>query len=80
MGGDLDRFGRIAQMHRHRALEYEERLLLVAMDVTASFGAGLVAPQVRAGVLEPGFVGEPRGVPRRLSWLVRAGQPLAALQ
>src|SRR2546423_1881257 len=66
---------RVADVHRERPREHHERLLLSLVPVAAPFGAGLVAPGVRAGVGEAGQVAQLGDVARRLAGLVRARAP-----
>ena len=53
-GGHVLPLRRLAEVHRQRSGEDEERLFLERVPVTASPGAGLVAPDVRAGMDEAG--------------------------
>ena len=62
--------------HRQRSREDDERLLLQGVVVAAPLRAGLVAPEVGAGVGETGPFAQLGDVARRLSRLVRAGDPL----
>ena len=72
---DLDSLGRLAQVHRQRAGDRHERLLLQRMAVTAPLRPGLVAPEVRARVREAGELAQLGDVPRGLAGLVRARLP-----
>jgi hypothetical protein len=65
----------LAEVHRQRPLEDNERLLLKRVLVTAPLGARLVAPDVCAGVSEPGQLAELGHMARRFLGLVRARNP-----
>ncbi len=63
--------GRIADVHRQRALQDDERLGLDRVAVAAAPGAGLVAPHVAAHHGEAGQVAQLGDVARGLAGLVR---------
>ena len=67
---------RLADVQRERAGEDDERLLLRGVTVAASLRTGLVVPNVAAHVGEARAVAQLRDMPRRLSRLVGAGDPL----
>ena len=52
----LDPLGRLAEVHRQRAGEDDEDLLLHLVGVAAAARAGRVAPEPRARLLQPGGV------------------------
>src|SRR4051794_19419227 len=75
-GGHVDALRRLAEVHRQRAGEHDERLLLDRVPVPAAGRARLVAPDVPADVRGAEALAELRHVPGRLAWLVRPRDPL----
>ena len=75
----VDSLGRLAEVHRQGPLDDDERLLLRRLPVTPAPGARLVAPEVGAGVPEPGELAVLGDVARRLPGLVRPGDPVELL-
>lgn len=67
---------RLAQVHRERPGEDDERLLLEFVSVTASCRARLEPPHIHARVLNTREITELGNVPRRFTGLVRPGHPL----
>ena len=74
--GHVLTLGRVAEVHRQRAREHDERLLLELVPVAAPLRARLVAPDVRAGVGEAGRLAQLGDVAGRLTGLVGARDPL----
>ena len=66
----------VTEVHGQGPGEDHERLLLERMAVTASSRTGLVSPHVAAAVRKAGQVGELGDVPCRLTWFMRACDPL----
>ena len=66
----------VVEVHRQRARQDDERLLLTLVLVAAPLGAGLVAPDVRAGVGEAGWLAQLGDMARRLLRFVGARLPL----
>jgi len=75
-GGHVLPLRRVAEVHRQRPGENDERLLLELVPVAPPLGAGLVAPEVCAGVGEAGKLAQLGDMARRLVGLVRARRPL----
>ena len=73
---DVVSLRRLAEVHRERPREDDERLLLELVSMTASCRAGLEPPNVHARVLNTRDVTELGNVPRRLTGLVRPGYPV----
>src|SRR5829696_4441128 len=71
--------GRLAEVHRQRSGDDEERLLLRRVAVTAPCGARLVPPDVRAGVGESGELAQLGDVACRRAGLVWPRDPLECL-
>jgi hypothetical protein len=67
---------RLAEVHRQRPGENDERLLLQYVPVATSLRTGLVAPNVRPSVREARGFAQLGDVARGLIRLVRAGDPL----
>ena len=66
---------RVAEVHRQRPGEHDERLLLEGVSVAPALRAGLVPPDIGAGVGEAGRVAQLGHVARRLAGLVGPRQP-----
>jgi len=65
----------VLMFHMREVKEDDERLVLGRVAVPAPNRAGLVSPDVRAYVAEAGRFAQLGHMPRRLAWLVRAGDP-----
>src|SRR5689334_13763093 len=74
-GRHLHAHWRLVEVHRKRACEDDERLLLDRVPVTTAFRAGLVAPYVAPHVGKTHALAQLCDVTRRLAGLVRAGDP-----
>jgi len=74
--GDVLALRWVVEVHRQRARQDDERLLLNLVLVAAPLGAGLVAPDVRAGVGEAGWLAQLGDMARRLLRFVGARLPL----
>jgi hypothetical protein len=74
--GDVLALRWVVEVHRQRARQDDERLLLTLVLVAAPLGAGLVAPDVRAGVGEAGWLAQLGDMARRLLRFVGARLPL----
>ena len=72
----LDPFRRVAEVHRQRAVDHDERLFLDVVAVAPSFRAGRVAPDVSSRVLEAEHVAEPGHVAGAAARLGLALDPL----
>jgi hypothetical protein len=66
----------IAEVHRQRPHEDDERFFLTRMPVSAPLGARLVSPDVGARAGEVGQVAQLGEVARPLAPIVRASDPL----
>src|SRR6266566_2724177 len=73
--GHVLALGRVAEVHRERPGEDDERLLLERMLMAPALGAGLVAPEVRASMGEAGQLAQLGDMTRRLVGLVGTGRP-----
>ena len=74
--GDLLALRGIAEVHRQCASDDDERLLLDRVQVPSALRPGLVAPEVRTGVFEAGWVGDVRKVPLGVSGVGRPRHPV----
>ena len=74
--GNVLAFRRVADIHRERAGEDDEGLLLHRMSVTAARGSRLIPPNVPAHVRESGELAQLGDVSRRRARLMRPRDPL----
>src|SRR3954463_315436 len=72
----VDSLRRIAEVHRQRSRDRDERLFLVQVAVAPAFGARLVTPEVRPRVREAGGVRHGSRVAGRLVRFVGPRDPL----
>jgi hypothetical protein len=73
---NIDPLGRLPDIKGQRSCEDDKRLLLHGMPVASSFRPGLVAPDVAADMREAESVAQFGDMPRRLTGLMGAREPL----
>jgi hypothetical protein len=77
---DLPALGRVIEVHRERAADDDERLLLEHVLVPTPLRARLVAPEIRPAVPEAGAIAQSRYVALGFARLGRARRPLDVIR